>query len=187
MLIIGLGNPGAKYAQTRHNAGFMLVDYLIKKYHSDNPEKPVRQREDRLYSCAVFDNNLILCKTKTFMNNSGQAVKKIVLNTKYQILDTKYKIPNTLIAHDDLDVPLGKFKIQKGRGPKLHNGIKSVEQHLKTTDFWRIRIGIDSRPPGHRINGERYTLQNFFPEEEAILKKTFAQIIPRLKQPGLVI
>jgi len=180
MLIVGLSNPGKKYLDTRHNAGAMLIDYLIKKHRDNNPEKFVRQREDRLYSCVAFGDDFVLCKSKIFMNNSGQAVCKIIKNFKLEI-------KNLAVAHDDLDIPLGKFKIQKGIGPKLHNGIKSVDQHLHTKDFWRIRIGIDNRSPEHRVDGERYTLQNFLPEEKEILNNVFSKIILNLKQPGLVI
>ena len=86
------------------------------------------------------------------------------------------------VAHDDLDIPLGKFKIQKGTGPKLHNGLESIENHLKNSDFYRIRIGVENRDPERRIPGEAYVLQNFTSNENAILNTTFPTIVSRLQQ-----
>lgn len=109
------------------------------------------------------------------MNNSGLAVKKAINN--YQLT-----INNLIVAHDDLDIPLGKFHIQFAVGPQLHNGLESIENHLKTKDFWRVRIGIDNRLPDKKIPGEAYTLQNFFPEEKKLLAmKIFPKIFSQLK------
>lgn len=112
------------------------------------------------------------------MNESGKFVKEVTMN---------YELPTTnlYIAHDDLDVPLGQFKIQLGVGPKVHNGVKSVEEALKTKEFWRIRIGIDARDSGQaRMTGEDYVLQDFTKEELDILSKVFDEIIKNHSFPN---
>jgi len=154
-LIIGLGNPGKKYQNNRHNVGHMFVDYYTS-WLSRASEA----------SRGIFK----LIKTDCFMNESGIFVKKLIENCKL-------KIENLVIVHDDLDIPLGKFHIQKSVGPKLHNGLGSIEQHLKTKDFWRVRIGVDSRTPDKCINGETYVLQNFLSEERIRLEK---EVFPKL-------
>ena len=88
---------------------------------------------------------------------------------------------NLVIAHDDLDIPLGKFKIQKGIGPKLHNGIESVEKSLGTKDFWRIRIGVDNRTPDNWIDGETYVLNDFRQNELDVIQALFPEVLNRLQ------
>ncbi len=107
------------------------------------------------------------------MNESGKFVKKIATN---------YELPTTnlYIVHDDLDIPLGQYKIQFGVGPKVHNGILSIENSLNTKDFWRIRIGIDNRSPAKRETGEQYVLEDFTKEELEILKQVQDDIIADL-------
>ena len=104
------------------------------------------------------------------MNDSGVAVKKIV---------DSYKIDpqNIYIIHDDLDISLGEYKIQIAKGPKVHNGINSVEEELGTKNFGRIRIGIENRDPENRTKGEEYVLQNFTEEEKRILKWVIQKIV----------
>ncbi len=169
-IIIGLGNPGAKYALTRHNAGHMLIEYL--RAH------PLPTR------------NYQLLQTDCFMNTSGTFVKNILSQNQ------KLKTENLYVAHDDLDIPLGKYKISYAKGPKIHNGILSIEDALGTSDFWRIRIGVDNRdnhisdmtdgntpqpsttnnrPPAHG-SGEQYVLSQMTPPEHSILLDVFGII-----------
>ncbi len=168
--LIGLGNPGEKYANNRHNVGHLFIDYLLEQ--SQKETQPQKTKKSNLYVCYIFDK-LSLCKTRTYMNESGKAIQKILQNKKSKIQDTRYKIQSLFVAHDDLDIPLGKFKIQKGVGPKLHNGIKSIEQYLHTKNFWRVRIGVDNRIPSKKIEGEKYVLSNFSSEEKDKLKAVF--------------
>lgn len=95
------------------------------------------------------------------------------------MLATFYKIPTTniYVIHDDLDLRLGEYKIQKGVGPKLHYGIQSIEEKLGNSDFWRIRIGVDNREPKNRTQGETYVLQEFTEEEKEILNKTLDKVV----------
>jgi PTH1 family peptidyl-tRNA hydrolase len=98
------------------------------------------------------------------------------------------QISNLIIVHDDLDIPLGKFKIQFGKGPRLHNGVLSVEQALGTKEFWRIRIGIDGRKKeeGRRKKeeGEEYVLEKFKPDEKKVLEAVFPEIRDKLLKKG---
>jgi len=147
-VIIGIGNPGSKYALTRHNAGMLLIEYLRK----------ANKLTDTHYE--ISDE---------FMNSSGVFVRETFDYYKIE-LDELY------IAHDDLDLLLGEFKIQKGIGPKLHNGIDSINHALSNTNYWRIRIGVDNRDPENRTPGEAYVLQRFNNDELDILDNVFEQI-----------
>ena len=149
MEIIGLGNPGKRYQNNRHNVGKMFID--------SSQGDPLRTQ------------GVTLLKTNVFMNDSGKFVAE-----KFNFF--KVGLDDLYIVHDDLDLPLGQFKIQKGVGPKVHNGVKSVEEALGTKDFWRIRIGVDNRDPENRLPGEDYVLQDFKKEEFKILNKVFEEI-----------
>lgn len=141
-LIVGLGNPGESYRGNRHNVGYMFIDEFAK---------------------SKLPQGIITKKTGLFMNSSGEAVKKF-------IQESKIKPDELCIVHDDLDIPLGIYKIQLGKGPKLHYGIASIEGSLGTDDFWRVRIGVDNRDIESRIPGEEYVLQDFTPDESVILQ-----------------
>lgn len=123
----------------------------------------------------AMSNGQSAIKSDVFMNDSGVFVKKI---TRTQNLEPS----NLFIAHDDLDLPLGKYKIQFGVGPKVHNGILSIENSLNTKDFWRIRIGIDNRK--NYVEGEKYVLQDFTEEDLKILEGVFNAIIKDSSFPG---
>lgn len=171
-LIVGLGNPGKEYENNRHNVGFILADRLIEYLH--NQEQIPIQHETK-FDCIFARVQLeteafIVSKPQTHMNRSGQAVSQIM---QY------YKVPleNLYIAHDDLDILLGKYKIQKGTGPKLHNGITSIESVLGTKDFCRVRIGVENRSEENRIPGEAYVLQDFTEEEQEIINNTVDKIV----------
>jgi PTH1 family peptidyl-tRNA hydrolase len=116
--------------------------------------------------------NILLIKPQTFMNKSGDAVKKTVLHYKIRPLQ------DLVVVHDDLDIPFGKFKVQN-QGPKAHNGLTDIQNKLQTMDFLRIRIGVDNRPAENRINGEEYVLQDFSKEEMPQLPELFKKIAER--------
>lgn len=151
-LIIGLGNPEIKYFKNRHNVGYLFISELLKR---------------------SIPKSIVAKKTNVFMNDSGSIVKNLF---------DKYKIGlnDLYIVHDDLDIPLGEFKIQKAVGPKLHNGIASINEKLKSKDYWRIRIGVDARTVDNRVEGEKYVLQDFENEEEKILMETVDKAIKKL-------
>lgn len=171
-LFIGLGNPGVKYQNNRHNVGKLFIGFLVNQLTNWQVDK-LKER-NKLVAEIFKKDDLVLVKLETFMNLSGIVVKKI-LKTLHVPRYTLY------VIHDDLDIPLGKFKIQFGQGPKLHNGIKSVEENLKTKDFWRIRIGVDNRKKENWIEGEKYVLQDFLLEEKEILQtQVFLKIINKI-------
>ncbi|PIY69718.1 aminoacyl-tRNA hydrolase [Candidatus Roizmanbacteria bacterium CG_4_10_14_0_8_um_filter_36_36] len=174
LLIVGLGNAGLEYQNNRHNVGFQFIDFVATLLHCYIAEK------NKYYLTMKQLNNekMIFAKPQTFMNLSGQAVKKMISNFNPP---AGGQISNLIVTHDDLDIPLGKFKIQKGTGPKLHNGIESVEKVLKTKDFWRVRIGVDNRQQTGWVDGETYVLQNFRPEEKNTITKAFPSIFQQLK------
>lgn len=174
-IVVGLGNPGEKYISNRHNAGVMFVLWLQSKIAVESQQEEQVFKKDSTNSFFFVKNDaLLLAYPNNFMNLSGIAVGKLV--KQYGA-----NLPNDLhVAHDDLDISLGKFKIEIGRGPKLHNGLSSIEDHLHTKDFYRIRIGVDARDPENRLNGEAYVLQDFTTTELEVLKGVFAEIFPKL-------
>ena len=148
-LIIGLGNPGREYKDSRHNLGFMLVDRLSVRLNA----RLTRVQAKSLVGSVNYEGNkLILAKPQTYMNLSGQSI---------QGLAHFYKVPleNMLVAHDDLDLPFGAIRVRPGGGPGGQKGVASTIERLGTKDFRRLRIGI-GRPPG-RMDPSDYVLQNF--------------------------
>lgn len=161
-LIVGLGNPGEENKKTRHNAGFLFVDRLAGKESFSFDKKQEAE--------VLGVRNFILVKPQTFMNDSGRAVRKIM--DFY-----KLGIENVVVVHDDLDIAFGEYKIQKEKGPKIHNGVLSVEQCLGRTDFLRVRIGIDNRQPGVNYGtGADYVLSSLSKQEMKELEMLFGEI-----------
>jgi PTH1 family peptidyl-tRNA hydrolase len=165
-LIVGLGNPGEKYRITRHNVGFMFVDFLGKDKGNFSSKN---QFKAEILEIGQGDSKLILAKPQTFMNNSGDAVSRIM--QFYKI-----KKEDVTVAHDDLDILFGEFKINFAKGPKIHNGIISIEEHIHTSEFTRVRIGVDARISENRIPGQEYVLSSFTPEEQKKLNAIFNEI-----------
>lgn len=154
-LIIGIGNPGEKYKKTRHNAGIMFIKHQIARNNKQDT------------------NKIKYLVSNEFMNSSGVFVKE-------QVEYFNVVIDDVYVAHDDLDLKLGEFKIQKGVGPKVHNGINSVNHALGNANYWRIRIGVDNRNTLNRIPGEAYVLENFLDSEVQVLEKVFEEILQNL-------
>jgi PTH1 family peptidyl-tRNA hydrolase len=167
-LIVGLGNPGEKYSRSRHNVGFMVIDELARRMV--NEKWAMVKKFDSL--TIKFQSSIIFCKPQTFMNASGVAVKKLA--DFYKI-----KVPDIWVIHDDLDINLGEYKIQKGVGPKLHYGIESIDKALGTGQYWRVRVGVDNRANNNeqRTKGEEYVLQNFTNEETEIVKSVIGKVV----------
>ena len=168
-LIIGLGNPGQKYEKTRHNLGFRALEKLKESlgFEDWNPAKKFKS----LISEGHFnEQKIILAKPQTFMNNSGQAVKPLIENFKLEI-------ENLLIIHDDIDLPLGEIRIQKGRGSAGHKGVQSIIEMLGAKDFTRIRIGIRPKNEKRKLDTEKFVLEKFTDEEEEIIEKTIKKAV----------
>lgn len=167
-LIVGLGNPGKKYGGTRHNVGFLAVDFLAKSNSLDFSDNLKFKSE------IATSEKFILVKPHTFMNNSGDAVSAIANFYKVSIEDI-------YVIHDDLDLRLGEYKIQKTIGPKVHRGINSIEEKLGSKNFWRVRIGVDNRSIENRIAGEEYVLQSFSEFEKEVVDAIIEKAIQDLE------
>jgi peptidyl-tRNA hydrolase, PTH1 family len=152
-LIIGLGNPGREYKDTRHNIGFMLIDHLAEKIGARGMKV---QSKAIVISGLYEERKLILAKPQTYMNLSGHSVQGLL---------HFYKIPhaNLLVAHDDLDIPYGTIRIRPTGGPGGQRGMANTIELLGTKDFPRLRLGI-GRPPG-RMDAKDYVLQDFSKDE----------------------
>ena len=166
--IVGLGNPGPDFVNTRHNVGVMFVDFLRKNFNENRKEKKVK--DSVMYSNS---GSISVIKTNKFMNEIGIAVKDIVKYLKIDIGEELY------IAHDDLDIELGNYKVQYGKSPKEHNGVISVEQHLKTIKFHRIRIGVDNRKNFY-MEGKKYVLGKFDEQELKTVNSVFMSILEEI-------
>lgn len=174
--VVGLGNPGEKYKHNRHNAGFMVVDRLLSQIinnqipNNKQTQNTKFQINNKFLAGIIQIDEIMLVKPTTFMNESGKSVAAI---TRF------YKVKNEdlYIIHDDLDISLGNFKIQHGKGPQIHNGLKSIEEQLGTDKFWNVRIGVENREVrGNKgIPGVEYSLQNFSPNEAEIIGKVIDQ------------
>ncbi|MFH1193910.1 MAG: aminoacyl-tRNA hydrolase [bacterium] len=161
-LIIGLGNPGKKYEKTRHNLGFMAVDFLRAAAGA-----PDFKMNKKLAAEVSKSGEIIFAKPQTFMNLSGEAVAKLLSFFKLSPADL-------VVIHDDLDLDFGKIKTGAGHGAAGHNGVKSIIELLGTKDFNRVRLGV-GRPPIH-LPPEDYVLQNFSPAELPLLPDLFKKI-----------
>ena len=151
-LVIGLGNPGLKYRKTRHNMGFMVMDYLSEKLSV----KVKKSRCNSLVGETVHDSNkIILAKPRTYMNNSGEVA--MCLMEYYRL-----GVENLIVIYDDLDVDLGKIRIRKKGGSGTHNGMKSILYHVQDENFARIRVGIG---PGNGNDAIGFVLGKFSKSE----------------------
>ncbi|MBI2268595.1 MAG: aminoacyl-tRNA hydrolase [Candidatus Blackburnbacteria bacterium] len=167
-LLVGLGNLGEKFKNNRHNVGFMVVDKLRSTICCDAEWVENKKLKAVVYRTETAD--LVLAKPQTFMNNSGEAVSKLINWFKVNPEDL-------YVIHDDLDIKLGEYKIQKGKGPKLHYGLQSIEDTLGTGDFWRVRVGVDNRASDDRIAGERYVLEDLTEYEKGVVDRVVSEIV----------
>ncbi|MCK4935124.1 MAG: aminoacyl-tRNA hydrolase [Simkaniaceae bacterium] len=140
ILIVGLGNPGKKYSYTRHNLGFLIVDAFAAKYDCDF--RTERDRQGSIAKGVIHQKNVLLLKPLTFMNESGRALKSCM--DYYKIL-----VSDVLVISDDISIPFGSLKMRSQGGTGGHNGLKSVQAHLNTQEYPRLRVGI-----GDRIYGD---------------------------------
>ena len=203
VLIVGLGNPGIKYADTRHNVGFMAVDSILKKF--GRVEESV-WREDKRLGCEVArvdrkiqttnnkftkqisnsksqtegDNSILLIKPQTFMNASGVSVAKVLNFYKINPL-------GLYVIHDEIDLPLGKVKVVVNRGAAGHHGVESIIKEVGTTNFVRVRVGIGAgsfrdfgvfRALGRRVMAtENFVLEPFHKNEGGKLNEAIKRTV----------
>jgi PTH1 family peptidyl-tRNA hydrolase len=173
-LIIGLGNPGNKYANNRHNTGFIILDELKSVWNFPDFEF------SKKFNAEISEGNhegekIILAKPQTFMNNSGEAVQKIM---------SFYKLTpeNILVVHDDLDIDFGEFKISNDSGPAGHNGVQDIIEKIGTQNFKRFRVGIEGteKRKTRIIPGDEFVLQDFSSEELETIKKLSKELLQKI-------
>ena len=169
-LIVGLGNPGADYAKTRHNAGFLLVEKLAAQWKSNwNNE---RKFVARMAKAGHGGKKVLLCEPQTFMNLSGESV--VAVQQYYQLLPG-----NILVVVDDADLPLGEIRLRPGGGSGGHHGLESVAQHLGSKEYARLRIGIGRQHEARQITG--HVLGKFSADESALLEKVLERAAMQLE------
>lgn len=167
--VIGLGNPGLKYQETKHNVGFMLLDILVKEkgyaYRNDFRGKVAEGRQ--------ADHRILYMKPYTYMNLSGMAVGQLV---------NYYKIPSEkiLVIYDDMDLPLGKIRMRSDGSAGGHNGMKSIIGELGTQNFWRLKIGVGR--PKENWDVINHVLSSFNKEE----KKVLEEVLEKARQAAVL-
>ena len=161
-VIIGLGNPGDKYAHTRHNAGFEVLDLLEEKYGVKTRKRILQPWAEAEWTDGK--KKVILCRPLTYMNNSGVAVKKIT---------EKYKVPaeRMIVIYDDIDLPPGTVRVRAKGGPGTHNGMRSIVGETGTDQFPRIRVGTGDRPAGEDL--VKWVLGRPGGEEKKVMEEAF--------------
>ncbi|HEX2675069.1 MAG TPA: aminoacyl-tRNA hydrolase [Polyangiales bacterium] len=156
LLIVGLGNPGAKYARHRHNVGFMVVQELAQRFGAE----AFREKfSGRFAKARVDSHDVVLLEPQTFMNLSGESVQKAMAFFKLGL-------PDLLVIHDELDHPFGTLKLKQGGGAAGHNGLKSIMSCCGGPDFARLRVGIGRPRSGAP---EHHVLSDFSKDECAVL------------------
>ncbi len=159
-LIVGLGNPGADYARTRHNAGFMVAERLAKRWQALWTYE--KKFQARLAQAERTSRRVFLCEPQTYMNASGEAVGAVL---------TFYRVPlgRLLVVVDDADLPLGELRLRPGGSAGGHHGLESIERHLGARAYARLRIGIGRQPGAREITD--YVLGRFQSTEAALADK----------------
>lgn len=181
-VVVGLGNPGEQYKNTRHNAGWLALDHMVA--HGDF----AKLSEVEKFGAVVWDvqaartadgahaDKIFFVYPHTFMNSSGDAVAKI--------LDYYKLVPaDLLVIHDDVDLPLGTLRFTDGSGAAGHNGVQSIIDALRTQDFRRIRIGIETRASREMLPTDAFVLQPFTPDElkKLPLDEAAARVVLEMK------
>lgn len=168
-MIVGLGNPGTEYAGTRHNVGWMLIDALADKLNVHE----WRSREKGMVAEGrIGSEKILLVKPLTYMNNSGECVGPLMRWYKLESEDI-------MVAHDDMDIPVGTIRIRKKGSAGGHNGIKSLLQHIGSENFSRLRIGIGRPQPGWSVIN--HVLAKFTDEERTGIDEAIDYLIPAVE------
>ena len=161
-IIVGLGNPGKEYENTRHNAGFNSIDVLANKYNINIRESEHKALVGKGY---IEGQKVILVKPQTYMNNSGEAVREI---TDYYKVDPESEL---IVLYDDISLPVGTLRIRDKGSAGGHNGIKSIIQHLGTQVFLRIKVGVGDKIP--EMDLVNHVLGHFNKDDSEVMKESF--------------
>ena len=164
-IIVGLGNPGKDYENTRHNVGFDAIDTLVDKYHV--PESGI-QNKAKIGKGVIDGQKVLLAKPLTFMNLSGEAVRGLV---DYYKVDPESEL---LIIYDDISLEPGNIRIRKKGSAGGHNGIKSIISHLGTQNFQRIKIGVGEKPKNWDLAD--YVLSRFSKEDRVMVEESLKNV-----------
>jgi PTH1 family peptidyl-tRNA hydrolase len=179
-IIIGLGNPGTKFKETRHNVGFMVLDKFAEK--NNFPDFNLQKKYNALISeNIVEDDKIILAKPQTFMNESGKTAKEL-------LKDNRSEETNLIVIHDDIDLAVGKMKIVKERGSAGHKGVESIINNIGNDRLIRFRIGIGSENSEQKTKAMSIVLKKFSKTEQKIIDETInrtAQAINLFIKEGL--
>ena len=163
-IIVGLGNPGKEYENTRHNAGFNSIDVLAGKYNISIREAEHKALVGKGY---IEGQKVILVKPQTYMNNSGEAVREI---TDYYKVDPESEL---IVLYDDISLPVGTLRIRDKGSAGGHNGIKSLIQHLGTQVFLRIKVGVGDKIP--EMDLVNHVLGHFNKDDAEVMKESFTK------------
>lgn len=171
-IIVGLGNPGQRYENTRHNIGFDAVDYIDANCVAGRGCK--RMLHSALCDKCVLDGYVVyIIKPQTFMNNSGMAVADVM---KYY----RMSVDQLIVVHDDTSVAVGEFKVKKGGSASGHNGLRSIIQHIGSNDFIRIRIGVGAKPEEWEMS--KYVLSKIPPDEYKKISSRFDWVMKSISE-----
>ncbi len=176
-LVVGLGNPGTRYARNRHNIGFIVADALARAHHARFARKRFNAQ---LAESAMADVRVLIAKPQTYMNASGDAVGKLF--AFYKIAPT-----DLLVIYDDLDLPLGKLRLRADGSAGGHHGMESIIARVGTNKFPRLRIGIDRPTPDADVD---HVLGNFQDEERAVVEETVSRAVSAIEiwlESGIVV
>lgn len=166
IVIAGLGNPGREYENTRHNAGFMTIDALAKKYGIDVSEK---KHKALIGKGVINGKKVILAKPQTYMNSSGESLRELF---DYYKPDLETEI---IVVYDDITLDIGNIRVRKKGSAGGHNGMKSIILHLGSQDFQRVRVGIGEKPS--RMDLADWVLSHFPKEETENLENGFSEAV----------
>jgi len=166
-LIVGLGNPGQKYKNTRHNTGFMVADFLANE--SDFSKFKIQSKfKAEIVEGIIKNQKVIMAKPQTYMNNSGEAV--VLLKNFYKVAGG-----NIIIIYDELDLPFGKIRVREEGSAAGHNGVENIIKRLGTDNFIRIRVGIKNKK-AEIMPADKFVLSRFSLLEKMKLKEVFAEV-----------
>ena len=180
-LVVGLGNPEERYASTRHNLGFEIVDLLGKRVKGQGGSWKYEEKfKSEILNFTLYASHLTLVKPQTFMNKSGMAIR---------LLADYYKISpeDVIIIYDELDLPLGKIKVRLGGAAAGHHGVESIIEALGTDKFIRVRLGIGNlrtksgEHKGQTVSAEKFVLEPFMPQEKSQVKHMTKQAVKALE------
>ena len=164
VIIVGLGNPGAKYKFTRHNVGFMALDLLAGGLGLSFSNGGLGKKLNaEILQCEIAGKKVLLIKPQTFMNLSGESISKLYQEHRH------LKEAKLIVLHDEVDIEFGKIRVKNGGGDAGHNGLKSIRQQIGTGEYFRIRMGVGRPPSDWRIQLADFVLTPFRKDEDKTL------------------